>query len=576
MSFKLKVIAAAISGAMIAPVHAATDQNIIDLFDWAEQQFSEFPDSDAALQEASGYKYRYYPSVDAYLGYNPTTNQVATLGLYGDTITDHGDADQYFAQAGITVDNAGDITLDGNGKLLTVGAQRNITTGAFTESMINSDNTLSSSAWTYGWTVNIHGNADIWTTDAAADDSCPTGTTDTGTDLKGLDACELPSTISDDLTLTKDNVYVLANGGTKVGDGNAEDGGTISGKTLTIEPGTLIVGSETDYLLITRGNKIDAQGTATSPIVFRSTGWAETGEEYRQSWGGVVLQGNAYDFKGTQVLGEGGVGYYGGTNNEDNSGVMKYVVITGAGYDIDGNGNELNALTLQGVGSATDISYIQIDESHDDGIEFFGGTASVDHLALTDIGDDAFDVDQGWKGSAENIFISMSKTYSAGGPGESRGIEADGHDPKDADGNKYINADTSAEEATVMTLSNFTIVGSDKSDSGLVLRRGVSGTFNNFNVSGFVADSGMEIRDRGTIEDGVITNADTGETTWSGTYERLTFTDSEFANNGGSVKLSMNKDEVEHPANILSDAEADTALSTWMTDQEANNVDFGE
>ncbi|MDR9499540.1 MAG: hypothetical protein RI556_10230 [Hydrogenovibrio sp.] len=578
MSLKKTVLAAAIMGAMSAPVQAASNQNITDLFDWAESVFpSLFTPSDEALTIGNYFKYNYYPQSGIYLGYNTQDGNVYVFGgPYGTSqLTNVGSAAPYFQQAGITVDQ--DVELDSNGTTTTVGAQRSITTGAFTETEINTDNTLNENAWTYGWTVNIHGNANNWSTTATADDSCPTGTTQLPIDLKGLDACEIPSTIQDDLTLTNDNVYVLADGGVRVGDGNEENGGTISGKTLTINPGTLVVGDDGDYLLVTRGNQIDAQGTATQPIVFRSLGWAQTGEPTRAAWGGVVLQGKGIDFKGTNVQGEGGVEWYAGNDNTDNSGVMKYVVITEAGNDIDGNGNELNALTLQGVGSGTDISYIQLDQTLDDAIEFFGGSSHVHHLALTDVGDDAFDVDNGWKGSAENVYIHMSPTFSIGGPGESRGIEADGYDPKDSNGNKFIEADASATSATtIMDLNKFTIVGTDVSDSGLVLRRGVAGTFTDFNVSGFVEDSDMEIRDRGTIEDGMVTDYNTGATTWYGTYNRLTFSNSEFANNGNGVKLSMEKDEVEHPANILNEAEADAALATWKADQEANNVVFSE
>ena len=227
------------------------------------------------------------------------------------------------------------------GVTLTVGDTTVNTTGAFAAADIETNNTLNSSAWTSGWTVNIHGNSTVWSkpTDAVANNDCPTGTTLVG-EVHELDACQLPAIIEENVTLTNDNVYLLNNGGTKVGNGNeeVEADRTITGKTLTIEAGTLILGSEASYLLITRDNQIDAEGTASSPIVMRSTNWAETGTEDRGTWGGVVIQGNGKDFKGTNVEGEGGVEFYAGSDDADNSGTFKYVVITGAGYDLDGNG----------------------------------------------------------------------------------------------------------------------------------------------------------------------------------------------------------------------------------------------
>ena len=469
------------------------------------------------------------------------------------------------------------VNLVTDGRTLTLStAQHNngvadATSGAFPSSMIT-NGTLNSTAWTAGWTVNIHGNATNWTkpSDATADGTCPAGTTDVTSnynfaeELQGIDVCELPATVQANMILTDDNIYVVnAGAATRVGLGNEMGGATATGYTLTIEPGTLVLGGDKDYLLITRNSKIDAQGTAAKPIVFRSTTWATTGEEQRGTWGGLVLQGKGVDFAANadnEVLGEGGVLYYGGTDNTDNSGTLQYVVITGAGDDLDGNGNELNALTLQGVGSGTTLQYIQVDQTLDDGIEYFGGAANISHAVMSDIGDDGFDLDNGWKGSATNMLVWMSDSFTAGGAGESRGIEADGYDPKDANGDKYLDGGA---ETTSATLSNFTIVGESISDTGMVLRRAVAIDADNFNISGFTADSCMEIRDRGTIEDHAVTDATTGATTWNGTYTRLSFANTVCYGNGNGAKLSMNKDETEHPANILDSAAADAALAQW-------------
>lgn len=458
-------------------------------------------------------------------------------------------------------------------------AQHSIASGAFTEDMIT-DGKLNNAAWTYGWTVNVHGNATNWTKPATAGTTCPaeTKTLEAATeaddfeytdnfyeDLEGVNVCVLDPVIDANTTLTSDNVYLINNANTFVGDGNLETGPSGSkNATLTIEAGTLILGGLADALVVTRGSQIDAEGTAEKPIVFRSQRWAKSGTEIRGSWGGLVLQGKAFDFKGENVQGEGGVEYYAGADNTDSSGTLKYVVITGAGYDIDGNGNELNALTLQGVGSGTTLSYIQVDETLDDGIEFFGGRANIDHIVMSDIGDDGFDIDNGWQGTANYGLVYMSNRFTAGGPGESRGVEADGYDPKDSSGNKYLNGDEN--KTTIATLNNFTIIGTDEADSGMVLRRAVKIDADNINISGFTEDSCMEIRDRGTIEDHTVTDTATGTTTWSGSYTRLDFDNTVCYGNGGGAKLSMEKDETQHAANILSDEAADAALEAWKAE----------
>lgn len=461
------------------------------------------------------------------------------------------------------------------GTTLTVGGTTTKSTGAFTAADIDTanGNQLKASAWTNGWTVNIHGNSTVWTkpASASANNDCPANTTLVG-EVHGLDACQLPTTINADMTLTNDNVYIVNNEGTRVGNGNEESASAriITGKTLTINAGTLILGKEGSYLLVTRDNKIDAQGTATSPVVMRSTAWAQTGKESRGGWGGLVLQGNAKDFAGTNVQGEGGVKFYAGTNDADNSGSLKYVVITGAGYDLDGNGNELNGLTLQGVGSGTTISYVQVDESLDDAMEFFGGAVNVDHIALTNVGDDGFDVDNGWNGTAENVFVHMSSQFTKVA-GDSRGLEMDGYDPKDSSGNKYIDPAVTGDNVSLVTLKKFTVVGTSTSDSGIVFRRGVAGTLTDFNVTGF-QDKGIEIRDRGTLENGTVTDTTTGATNWAGTYNRITINNSDFYSNNTAVGFAQ-KDDTTHTANAFANTTAaDTALTTWKNAQTTSSI----
>ena len=192
------------------------------------------------------------------------------------------------------------------------------------------------------------------------------------------------------------------------------------GATLFIEPGTVIKsrdgqGSLSTALIIAQGGKIDAQGTSESPIIFTSI--YDTGNNLDESdqglWGGVVVLGYAPISSDQDIIPahiEGipanlSYGAYGGNDPEDNSGILKYVSIRHAGTLL-GNGNELNGLTLGGVGSGTVIDNIEVVGNLDDGIEFFGGTVNASNLVVLAQGDDAFDLDQAYGGTITN-FIAI-------------------------------------------------------------------------------------------------------------------------------------------------------------------------
>lgn len=198
----------------------------------------------------------------------------------------------------------------------------------------------------------------------------------------------------------------------------------IDGATLTIEPGCLIkaksgVGAVASSLVIARGSKIMAEGTAGAPIIFTSEidsiGIGELSspnldENTQGLWGGVVILGYAPISAATSPLQIEGIpssdesGLYGGTDSLDDSGVFSYVSIRHGGTNI-GSGNELNGLTLGGVGSETIIENIEIVGNQDDGIEFFGGNVSATNLLVWAYGDDGLDVDQAWSGTIENYVV---------------------------------------------------------------------------------------------------------------------------------------------------------------------------
>lgn len=186
------------------------------------------------------------------------------------------------------------------------------------------------------------------------------------------------------------------------------------GQTLTIEAGAVIraktgQAENASALIVARGGKIIAQGTATNPIIFTVEGDNLQGSipiESKGLWGGIILLGNApLNVSGNEALIEGipinePRGLYGGTIPEDNSGILQYVSIRHGGTNI-GQGNEINGLTLGGVGNGTTIDHIEVISNADDGIEFFGGTVNCKYLAVAFCGDDAFDFDMGYQGKGQ-------------------------------------------------------------------------------------------------------------------------------------------------------------------------------
>jgi hypothetical protein len=181
------------------------------------------------------------------------------------------------------------------------------------------------------------------------------------------------------------------------------------GATLTIEPGTIIKGDKVSKgtLIITRGSKIMAVGTAAKPIVFTSS--FPVGARRAQDWGGIILLGKAPVNQGVDVNIEGGLDgkgndakykQYGGTVANDNSGTLSYVRIEFAGIPFSPD-NEINGLTLGGVGSGTTLDYIEVFQSGDDAFEWFGGTVNAKHLLAIGSLDDDFDTDFGYSGKVQ-------------------------------------------------------------------------------------------------------------------------------------------------------------------------------
>jgi hypothetical protein len=233
--------------------------------------------------------------------------------------------------------------------------------------------------------------------------------------------------------------------------------------TLTIQPGTIIRGDKATQgsLIITRGAKINAQGTASQPIVFTSN--EAVGNRNEGDWGGIVVLGLARNNQPGGVANIEGIvpttdTQYGGAFDNDNSGTIKYVRIEFAGIALEPN-KEINGITFGSVGSGTTVDYVQVSHSGDDSFEWFGGTVNCKHLIAYRGLDDDFDTDFGYRGKVQFALSIRDKDVSDA-PGDSNAFECD----NDANG-------TTATPKTRPIFSNVTLVG-PKGNGSIVLPAG--------------------------------------------------------------------------------------------------------
>jgi hypothetical protein len=230
------------------------------------------------------------------------------------------------------------------------------------------------------------------------------------------------TTVTGDITVnttwTKNNTYLM-DGYIFVQDG----------VTLTIEAGTVIRGKENTKacLIVSRGGKLIANGTANEPIVFTSN--KNVGSRAAGDWAGLVILGKATNNQGNDMLVEGGFlganARHGGTDDADNSGSLQYVRLEFPGYAFQPL-NEINGLTLGSVGSGTTIDYVQVSYSNDDSFEFFGGTVNCKHLIANAGLDDDFDTDNGYRGMVQfAIGLRNPNIDDESAGGKSNGFESD-------------------------------------------------------------------------------------------------------------------------------------------------------
>ena len=291
-----------------------------------------------------------------------------------------------------------------------------------------------------------------------------------------------------------------------------------SGATLTIEAGTIIkanagTGTNASVLVVARGGTLVADGTAAAPIIFTSaadniafgeTAGTNLDQNDRGLWGGLIVLGNAPisdsgDEGEAQIEGipaDDTRGLYGGTDTADGAGtIIDYVSIRHGGALI-GEGNEINGLTLGGVGTGAVVSNIEVVANVDDGIEFFGGSVNATNLFVWAQGDDGLDIDQAYTGTIDNAIVVQ-------GDASDHAMEIDG--PEGSLQGGY-------------TLQNITLIGIDNKESGGEIadyRSNAQGSNSNILVTGFTGNVvDLQLSDVELDNDGVANNYTAGTLTF--------------------------------------------------------------
>lgn len=272
----------------------------------------------------------------------------------------------------------------------------------------------------------------------------------------GEDTYVLNSDITENVTLETGKTYTL-NGGVHVK----------SGATLTIQPGVTIVAQHdetVDYILIEQGAKIDAQGTAAQPIVMTSE------KKEAGAWGGLHICGYAHTNNGSGKS-EIGNAPYGGNNDADNSGTLKYIRLEYTGYAFDEE-HEANGVSFYGVGNGTTVEHLQAYQGSDDGFEFFGGSVNIKYMVVTSCSDDSFDWTEGWNGKAQFLVAYQEGESSLGYACDCL---------MECDNNGTNNAATPVAHPTI---ANATLIGNGGDAQGVRLRAGTQVELYNTIITG--------------------------------------------------------------------------------------------
>ena len=357
------------------------------------------------------------------------------------------------------------------------------------------------------------------------DDYTQPGNGDSTIDNNGT----LEGTITSDLTLTSGNTYIL--NGEFIVKGGA---------TLNIEPGVKIVAQyddRVDFILVEQGGKINAEGTAEAPIVMTSS------KEVPGAWGGIHICGLAHtNAEGGKGSSEIGGATYGGDNDADNSGVLKYVRVEYTGYAFDEE-HEANGVSFYGVGNGTVVENCEAYKGSDDGFEFFGGSVNIKNMVVVSCSDDSFDWTEGWNGKGENLVAYQEKESKLGYDCDCL-IEADNNE------NNYAAAPVSHP-----SLKNLILVGNGGSKQGVRLRRGTEVEIDNAQITGKGAALVVEsVETENALKDGVSKLNNVSITGTLSSKEGI-YTNELFLEDGNSAKQTFNYSS-------LNDI---TKVCTWMS-----------
>ena len=295
-----------------------------------------------------------------------------------------------------------------------------------------------------------------------------------------------------------------------------------AGATLTIDPGVRVASDLGGSLAVANGAQIFVNGTAANPVVMTSKLDDGTWREAANEWGNLTIMGDGYISENAtpgnvahpdannvatmEGLGSGGsLDLYGGGNDDDDSGVLNYLSIRYGGKVVS-LANELNGLSLGGLGRGTDIDYVEIMNNVDDGIEIWGGAVNIKHASIWNVGDDSFDVDQGWRGKGQFLFIVQGYSLDAS---QGSGV---GDNAFETDGAE----DSDWQPVTTAAIYNATVIGQPVAGDGLTAWRDNARV--QYHQSVFMDGGEKVVRDDNLDGDGAQGYGHNGTLTWAETW----------------------------------------------------------
>ncbi|MEE4212616.1 MAG: hypothetical protein V2I43_25500, partial [Parvularcula sp.] len=376
-------------------------------------------------------------------------------------------------------DNDADLPRDGIEEVTYIGA--------FEESVQRYED-----SWLFSWALPIDEFASSTSTSQCPDGTVLSQNTSVPSGRSEARVCTILSPVVGDVFLPAGNLYELDGSvfvGRDLGGDPANENADGEEGTLTIAAGVTLFGlNGPDALIVTRGSQLFANGTAANPVVMTSLQDVRGQSTAAGQWGGLVINGRApindceAAVLGTvncEKDGEGGSGLFGGQTADDNSGRLNYVRVSYAGF-LFGADDELNGIAFQGVGSGTEVDFIQVHQNADDGVEFFGGTVNAKHVVVTNAGDDSFDWTDGWTGDVQYVILYQPTGIS----GDPRVIEGDNN------GNF-----PSRSPRSNPTIANLTVIDqtpASNAQDAIKIRRGSGAAIYNAIVAGNDAGDGID------------------------------------------------------------------------------------